>query len=66
MSDEAHCANWTKSLDEEPSAQDLSTTGAHQAQQMVSEVSGLTSRQHTISIIHRGPGPVALDAMVVQ
>jgi alpha-L-fucosidase len=45
---------------------DLSTTGARQAQQMVSEVSGLTAGQHTISIINRGPGPVAVDAIVVK
>jgi hypothetical protein len=45
---------------------DLSTTGARQAQQMVSEVSGLTSGQHTISIINRGPGPVAVDAIVAR
>jgi hypothetical protein len=45
---------------------DLSATGARQAQQMVSEVSGLTSGQHTISIINRGPGPVAVDAIVVK
>ena len=45
---------------------DLSATGARQAQQMVAQVTGLTSGQHTISIINRGPGPVAVDAIVVQ
>jgi hypothetical protein len=45
---------------------DLSTTGARQAQQLVSEVSSLTSGQHTISIINRGPGPVAVDAIVAR
>jgi hypothetical protein len=45
---------------------DLAATGARQAQQMVSEASGLTSGQHTISIINRGPGPVAVDAIVVK
>jgi alpha-L-fucosidase len=45
---------------------DLSTTGARQAQQMVGQVTGLTSGQHAISIINRGPGPVAVDAIVVQ
>ena len=45
---------------------DLSTTGARQAQQMVAEVTGLTSGQHAISIINRGSGPVAVDAMVVR
>jgi hypothetical protein len=48
------------------STADLSTTGARQAQQMVGQVTGLTSGQHTISIINRGPGPVAVDAIVVQ
>ncbi|HEX7501758.1 MAG TPA: alpha-L-fucosidase, partial [Polyangia bacterium] len=45
---------------------DLSTTGARQAQQMVGQVTGLTSGQHTISIINRGPGPVAVDAIVAR
>jgi alpha-L-fucosidase len=45
---------------------DLSTTGARQAQQMVAQVTGLTSGQHAISIINRGPGPVAIDAIVAQ
>jgi alpha-L-fucosidase len=45
---------------------DLSTTGARQAQQMVAQVTGLTSGNHTISIINRGPGTVAVDAIVVQ
>ena len=45
---------------------DLSTTGARQAQQLVSEVTGLTAGQHTISIINRGPGPVAVDAIVAK
>jgi alpha-L-fucosidase len=45
---------------------DLSTTGARQAQQTVCELSGLTSAKHTINIINRGPGPVAVDALVVR
>jgi len=45
---------------------DLAATGARQAQQMVAQATGLTSGQHTISIINRGPGPVAVDAIVVQ
>src|ERR1017187_5120573 len=48
------------------STADLSTTSARQAQQMVGQATGLTSGQHTISIINRGPGPVAVDAIVVQ
>jgi hypothetical protein len=46
------------------STADLAATGARQAQQMVAEVTGLTSGTHTISIINRGPGPVAVDAIV--
>jgi len=45
---------------------DLSTTGTRQAQQVVCEVTGLTSGKHTINIINRGPGPVAVDAMIVR
>jgi hypothetical protein len=45
---------------------DLSTPGARQAQQMVSQVTGLASGQHTITITNKGPGPVAVDALVVQ
>jgi hypothetical protein len=45
---------------------DLSASGARQAQQLVSEATGLTAGQHTISIINRGPGPVAVDAIVVK
>ena len=44
---------------------DLSTTGTRQAQQVVCEVSGLTTGKHTINIVNRGPGPVAVDAIVV-
>jgi alpha-L-fucosidase len=43
---------------------DLSTTGTRQAQQVVSKISGLTSGKHTISIINRGSGAVAVDAIV--
>ena len=39
--------------------------GARQAQQMVAQVTGLTSCNHAISIVNRGPGPVAVDAIVV-
>ena len=38
---------------------DLSTTGARQAQQRVCEVTGLTPGKHSITIVNRGPGPVA-------
>jgi alpha-L-fucosidase len=45
---------------------DLSTTGARQAQQRVCVVTDLTPGKHSIAIINRGPGPVAVDALVVQ
>jgi alpha-L-fucosidase len=45
---------------------DLSTTGARQAQQLVTQVTGLTTGAHTISIINRGPGAVAIDALVAH
>jgi hypothetical protein len=45
---------------------DLSAAGARQPQQLVSQATGLTAGQHTLSIINRGPGPVAVDAIVVQ
>jgi alpha-L-fucosidase len=45
---------------------DLSTTGTRQAQQRVCEVDGLTPGKHSIVVINRGPGPVALDALVVH
>jgi len=45
---------------------DLSASGARQAQQLVAEVSALTAGQHTISIVNRGPGSVAVDAIVAK
>ena len=48
------------------STADLSTTGARQAQQMVGQAVGLAAGTHTISIVNRGPGSVAIDAIVVQ
>jgi alpha-L-fucosidase len=45
---------------------DLSTAGARQAQQRDCEVTGLVRGEHAIAIINRGPGPVAVDALVVQ
>jgi alpha-L-fucosidase len=44
----------------------LSTTGARQAEQAVCEVTGLTPGKHSINIVNRGPGPVAVDALVVR
>jgi alpha-L-fucosidase len=45
---------------------DLSAIGARQAQQLVAELNDLPSGQHTIAIINRGPGPVAIDAIAVK
>jgi hypothetical protein len=45
---------------------DLASTGARQAQQIVYQTTGLTAGQHAIAIINRGPGPVAIDAIVVR
>lgn len=45
---------------------DLSTTGARLTQQTVCEVSGLALGKHSVNIINRGPGPVAMDALVVR
>ena len=44
----------------------LSTIGTRQAQQVVCEISGLAPGRHTIHIVNRGSGPVALDALIVQ
>jgi alpha-L-fucosidase len=43
---------------------ELAADGGRQAQQVVAEVTGLTAGQHTINIINRGPGPVAVDALI--
>ena len=45
---------------------DLSAQGARQARQKVCEVSGLTPGKHAIAIVNRGPGPVAVDAIIVK
>jgi len=45
---------------------DLATTGPRQARQVVAEVKGLSSGSHVIKIINRGPGPVAVDALMVR
>jgi hypothetical protein len=45
---------------------DLSATGTRQAQQVVAELNDLPPGQHTIAIINRGPGPVAIDAIAVK
>ena len=45
---------------------DLSTTGARQAQQTVCHVAGLAHGQHTIAIVNKGPGPVAVDSLMIR
>jgi alpha-L-fucosidase len=45
---------------------DLSNLGARKAQQLVFEVSGLSAGTHSISIINRGGGKVAVDALIIQ
>jgi alpha-L-fucosidase len=45
---------------------DLSATGERQPQQMVAEVTGLTPGNHAIRIVNRGPGSVAVDAIVAR
>jgi len=45
---------------------DLSIVGARQAQQTVSEISGLVSGKHTISILNLGSGPVDIDGLIVK
>jgi hypothetical protein len=45
---------------------DLSTAGQHLAQQTVCEITGLPAGKHAVSIINRGPGPVAVDALIIR
>ena len=45
---------------------DLSAPGARQAQQVICRVNELSTNRHVISIVNRGPGPVAVDAIRAQ
>jgi len=45
---------------------DLSITGTRLAQQRVCSVTGLNHCKHSLAIVNRGPGPVAVDAIVVR
>jgi hypothetical protein len=45
---------------------DLSSTGARQAQQVVYKATRLSPGEHTVSIVNRGPGPVAVDAVLIN
>lgn len=44
----------------------LSTSGARKAQQVVCKVTGLHPGRHSIAVINKGPGPVAVDALIVE
>jgi hypothetical protein len=45
---------------------DLATAGSRQSEQTVYEVTGLTLGKHALAIVNRGPGPVAVDALLVR
>ena len=45
---------------------DLFTSGPRLPHQAVAHVTGLSPGDHVIKIIHRGPGPVAVDAIAVD
>ena len=45
---------------------DLSALGNRQPQQMVFKVTDLTPDRHLIEIVNCGPGPVAVDAIIVE
>jgi alpha-L-fucosidase len=45
---------------------DLSTTDKRLSQQIVCKLNDLTKGKHVISILNLGPGPVAVDAILVQ
>lgn len=45
---------------------DLSIAGKGKPQQLVYEKAGLTSGKHVINIINRGPGKVAVDALIIR
>ena len=45
---------------------DLSVKGVRQPQQLAYQLSGLNAGKHSISIINRGRGKVAVDALIVR
>ena len=45
---------------------DLSIIGARMPQQMVCEIKGLKLGKHTIDVINKGSGTVAIDALIVR
>lgn len=44
---------------------DLSARGTRRAQQEVCEVADLEPGKHTLKIVNRGPGPVAVDSIII-
>jgi alpha-L-fucosidase len=48
------------------STADLSTTGTRQGQNVVCKVSDLTQGKHVVNIVNRGPGQVAIDAILAR
>jgi hypothetical protein len=44
----------------------LSAVGERKPQQVVAEISGLAQGNHTIEIINRGTGKVAIDALIIK
>ncbi len=45
---------------------DLSSKETRQAQQVVFKATDLSKGKHVISVINRGPGPVAIDGIIIQ
>jgi alpha-L-fucosidase len=45
---------------------DLSTKGPRMAQQVVYRITNLGAGNHTIRIVNRGNGPVAIDALIIR
>jgi hypothetical protein len=45
---------------------DLSAPDSRHAQQIVYEITDLIPGEHVITIVNQGPGPVAVDAIVVR
>ena len=45
---------------------DLSIIGIRQSQNVVCKITDLTPGKHVINIVNRGPGKVAIDAIIVQ
>jgi hypothetical protein len=44
----------------------LSTAGVRKPQQVICKVTRLTHGKHSIAVVNKGPGPVAIDALIVE